>query len=382
MMPGSGALKLDSQPGKTPNLGIYEPLDEFKQRGLKFSAQSIEKKLKSADDAHHIVITLANDGDKPLTFLKWGSPFEEEISNKIVSSEPKTSVYLGYIANRKPDTLPATALATVQPGTELSVTVDLNKLMAFQEKRNYKVSVNFLLTMVDTDTSPHQDKFSAEDSIQQMMSTTFDVEVKSVRTKEEVDQIFKVDQGPGGTRFEGCDSGQENVVARATAFAQQMLNDAALWSNNGSASVPCRALYEQWLGDNGQCQAFDPTITESYQHMLEIDQSQGYIADCGTCNMPNTYAYVYPADPHHVVYLCEVFWRTTTQPFQRDSQPGTLIHEWSHFNDMMDTNDYQYGTTNIQALARDDPCTARRNADNIEAFAEYVDCPDARCSRR
>ena len=45
-----------------------------------------------------------------------------------------------------------------------------------------------------------------------------------------------------------------------------------------------------------------------------------------------TYAYVYPSDKTHIVYLCPVFFETNDEkPLSKDSKIGTLIHELSHF---------------------------------------------------
>nr|XP_016850229.1 PREDICTED: uncharacterized protein LOC107983030 [Anolis carolinensis] len=42
------------------------------------------------------------------------------------------------------------------------------------------------------------------------------------------------------------------------------------------------------------------------------------------------YAYVHPNDLTRTIYLCEMFWKAH-EYLEKDSQPGTLIHEVSHF---------------------------------------------------
>ena len=46
----------------------------------------------------------------------------------------------------------------------------------------------------------------------------------------------------------------------------------------------------------------------------------------------HTWAYVYPSDKTHTVYLCPMFFKTNDEkPLSKDSKIGTLIHELSHF---------------------------------------------------
>ena len=71
----------------------------------------------------------------------------------------------------------------------------------------------------------------------------------------------------------------------------------------------------------------------------------------------STYAYVYPTDSNHNVYLCPVgLGASVTRAF--DSLPGTLIHETAHFDDVIGNGDYGYGQTAAQNLAINSPSYA------------------------
>jgi hypothetical protein len=55
----------------------------------------------------------------------------------------------------------------------------------------------------------------------------------------------------------------------------------------------------------------------------------------------DTFAYVDPTDKTHTVYLCPVFFKTNDEkPLSKDSKIGTLIHELSHFEDVLGTDDF------------------------------------------
>jgi len=50
------------------------------------------------------------------------------------------------------------------------------------------------------------------------------------------------------------------------------------------------------------------------------------------------YAYVFPNDRSHNIYLCDAWYRGT-QSRSWDSTAGTVIHETSHFSDVLGTKD-------------------------------------------
>ncbi|KAG9120747.1 hypothetical protein FRC07_003633 [Ceratobasidium sp. 392] len=99
------------------------------------------------------------------------------------------------------------------------------------------------------------------------------------------------------------------------------------------------------------------------------DQATSNEYDCSTCNMPNTFAYVY-ADRPGKIYLCPAFW--SAKETGTDSKAGTIVHENSHFNVNGGTRDYAYGQAQCRAVAIEFPDYATRNADNHEYFVETM----------
>lgn len=81
-----------------------------------------------------------------------------------------------------------------------------------------------------------------------------------------------------------------------------------------------------------------------------------------------TYAYVYPNDKNHTVYLDQAF--EDAPVTGEDSKAGTLSHEMSHFDDVGGTKDHQYGEGNCKQLAKDNPDQAMTNADSFEYYVE------------
>jgi len=95
-----------------------------------------------------------------------------------------------------------------------------------------------------------------------------------------------------------------------------------------------------------------------------------YFQDAAEGTKPGTYAYVYPNDSTHQIYLGDAF---KTAPLTgEDSQAGTLAHEMSHFSDIGGTKDNIYGATGALGLAKTDPTAALNNADSFEYYVEGV----------
>ncbi|XP_068804927.1 uncharacterized protein [Struthio camelus] len=94
-----------------------------------------------------------------------------------------------------------------------------------------------------------------------------------------------------------------------------------------------------------------------------------------------SYAYVKKNTPDRTIYLCPLFWQAPRE-LEKDSQPGTLIHEASHFLGLHDitytTASFQVGTGG--AVIWTDSCTpvfeslrkALLNANSIEYEFEIV----------
>ncbi|NXL95982.1 PLMP metalloendopeptidase, partial [Alectura lathami] len=58
-----------------------------------------------------------------------------------------------------------------------------------------------------------------------------------------------------------------------------------------------------------------------------------------------SYAYVKKNTQDHTIYLCPLFWQAPSE-LKKDSQPGTLIHEASHF---LGLHDITYATASFRA---------------------------------
>ena len=77
-------------------------------------------------------------------------------------------------------------------------------------------------------------------------------------------------------------------------------------------------------------------------------------------------AAAYHEDKTRTFFLGDLFWKTGMAG--KDSKPGCIIHELSHFEDIGRTEDVIYGEVDCLILANDDSKGALRNADSFEFF--------------
>jgi peptidyl-Lys metalloendopeptidase len=80
------------------------------------------------------------------------------------------------------------------------------------------------------------------------------------------------------------------------------------------------------------------------------------------------------SDEPYLIHVCDKFW--SARLLGTDSRAGTLIHEISHFEVVAGADDIAYDRGETRQLARRNPRSAVRNANNIEYFAENTPAYD------
>jgi hypothetical protein len=159
--------------------------------------------------------------------------------------------------------------------------------------------------------------------------------------------------------------------------SEQTTNDAAVTNletplrvANDYMQADCyNTDYTEWFG------TYSPSRyahTKTVMNNIEtIYNSSNYRISCaGPECISGAIAYVFRSDTStHTIYLCSQWWVIRTS-IGIDSKPGTLVHEFSHFSDIGNTEDHVYGTTNARSIATNSPALAVDNADNYEYFVE------------
>lgn len=153
--------------------------------------------------------------------------------------------------------------------------------------------------------------------------------------------------------FNNCTTAQQTSIAEGIKGADAYI--AEVNSYLATAYYIGNTRYRTWFGPYMSTRW---NLVQSHYLALQ-NQPARFLYDC-SCAEEDTFAYVYP-DRFGIVYLCGAFWRAPT--LGTDSKAGTIIHEATHFTRIAGTDDFAYGQTEAQALAKSNPDQAVLNAE-------------------
>jgi peptidyl-Lys metalloendopeptidase len=287
-------------------------------------------------------------------FDKANSPMEPLLGDilSVVDSNGERLPYLGAVARRSEA---FTATVTIPAADELVNIIDLTDSYDIQEHSNYTVTYESASTMVvvgeliptvkERDGKPHppprhNQKFACNPTSHRC-EFAFDIGTDYASCE-------KICGGPAPQS--GCSSTQVSQTSSAESQAGTQISRARSSLSQGSTN-----LYSTWFGAYSSSNL--NTLSSDFSAMGSALTKSRYTCNGASCSN-NVYAYVFPSDSSQTIYLCNVFWQLPQE------RAETIVHELSHFTRLAGTNDYTYGRSSCQSLARSNPRNAIRNADN------------------
>jgi uncharacterized Zn-binding protein involved in type VI secretion len=174
---------------------------------------------------------------------------------------------------------------------------------------------------------------------------------------------------------------QAEKAKKAITDAKEMLKRKQEELNRWDEKAKANA--KKWMGDDSEAtrQMLKDRIQKELDLLDKMDEKNFKPGDPDDVDdIDNTYAYVYPTDTTHTVYIGGMFDGPNTPDTGENSRAGTIVHELSHFRDVGGTKDVVhpacggkkcYGTTNAENLAKQSPADAQTNADNFEFYMEH-----------
>lgn len=350
---------------------------------------STKKTSFAADEPVLIDVTLRNnEAKKPAKILDWVVPCDSVQSDDDLPTEMSffdiqtkrthhVAKYLGAVFKRlEPKDEDYKIL---QPGEEISCTIDLSEYYKFDAKANdneYDIVYEVDSMQLSSPTGNGNAYGRQLETLQS--SNTLSVQIDSRPDKEQLVAPNKrglrarsngtrgLQTTPtGDTTFDRCDSTEQSLLHTARSHAIDISTEVVNHLFNvgqGKTTNSC-PRYEMWFG------AYDASrhaeLYSGYVNIRDDLDSANIVFDCG-CNQ-SYYAYVYTNRPYEI-FLCKAFWNAPMLGY--NSKMGTVIHEISHFNIVAGTDDHAYGASACQDLADTNPNQAINNADNHEYMAE------------
>jgi peptidyl-Lys metalloendopeptidase len=324
-----------------------------------------------------VLVTIVNTFQTPVTLCSWGSPLEDSSTVfkadlfNIVSTNGQKPMYIGILAKKSPT---LGDFVTLQVGQSITAQLDLTKGYSFSSTGDYTVALSTSVRVFfgDLNLKDLDSDFLSIFEYVEMTSNSIKVEITSVNSPvwpKLATPLFPGLVG-GPSPDSTCTSSEANTIRTAGSNAVDATAQGVRYvSGSCSSSL---SYYIEWFGvcDSSRFSTVRTNLNRTWSGL----SSGSYPVNCkGSECTANTYAYVYPSWANHTVFVCGYFWRVPTRNCVLDSQPGTLIHEMSHFNNVAGTRDVTYGISNCRTLARNNPAQAITNADN---YCFYTDsCP-------
>jgi len=304
--------------------------------------------LRTTDVPTTVNLELQNTGSYAIALLRWNLPLDqfggENAFHVILVEEEREVNYLGArVKYADPTFYDYLVLAKEE---SVTVPVVLHNLYDFTKPGNYKVQFEYFAMDI-----VHEDDFGTIPRLRRNFTPSEIILSNPVLIKTEMTY-------PKELRVPyPCSNTEWNIIQNAASNLRPLITTATALVNQGNTPT-----YVEWFG------AYNANRWGTAEEVLRYVQNNN-VVDYACDDRAGVYAYVYPTDTTHTIYVCSAFWNA--YPIGGwDTQAGTLLHELSHFNNIGATRDHAYGTGACRNLAINNPNNAVNNADSFEYFAE------------
>jgi peptidyl-Lys metalloendopeptidase len=309
---------------------------------------------------------ITNTTDKQVNILKWHTPLEGFNANIFLVKRDGTPVnYIGRVVKR--GTPQPEDYVSIAPGETVTTVVDISSAYEIYERGEYSVEFKSRIFDIGHDSVA---KLAAKTFFmpKPISSNTISFRLPEAKERPIQKTLLTMEQIKAKTPvFKNCSQTQQNTINSTDGNARSFsASSYSTLTTTTTTSRPSCERYTYWFG------TYDGTRYDTTtNHFLSIrdafaNQTVTYNCACDP-GLANAYAYVYPDSPYEI-FLCNAFWNAPATG--TDSQFGTLVHEMSHFNVVVSTDDHVYGQVGAHNLATTNPSNAIDNADNHEYFSE------------
>ncbi|CAE6509038.1 unnamed protein product [Rhizoctonia solani] len=317
---------------------------------LKVAAPSAE--ITDVDN-FRVAATVSNTGSETLRLLRDPrSPLSTYATETfgVVNNKGARAAFSGVKVRYSPQAVAkagrAESFVELKPGESVTVEHDLAGVynLTMTGAGAYTVDAANLFRVVEADSS--------------LTDIYADVVAAEVKVEGKLASFKNVAAAPAASRmskrasYSSCSTTRQTQIASAiTSGASYATDSYSHLTSNPSGST----RYTRWFG-TWSSSRYNLALT-SFSRLRTYPA--GWTYDC-TCTDADTYAYVYPSQ-YGTIYLCGYFW--TAPATGAGSRADTIIHEGTHFTQVLGTDDYAYGQSACLSLASSNPTNAVYNAE-------------------
>jgi peptidyl-Lys metalloendopeptidase len=305
-----------------------------------------------------VLLTLQNRGPEPVSILKWHTPEQDLEEDLFLILHDGVEVpYQGpHFKRAAPIEEDFVRLAA---GETVSGWIELSSAYALSASGNYRLQYRVEgMDLEDPVNARGVDAAASDSRLKRLESGWVDFTISGDRQASAIspDPYTAAGEGIG---FQSCSNSEQADLSDAVDAAREMVAGVRGYFGSGRNA----SRYAAWFGTYAP-DRYD-LAADHFDAIADALDNRRLDFDC-TCTGRH-FAYVFTQQPY-TVYLCQAFWAAPLTG--TDSRGGTLIHELSHFDVVVGTDDHAYGQTAARALAKTSPPSALNNADNHEYFGE------------
>ncbi|CAE6517535.1 unnamed protein product [Rhizoctonia solani] len=310
-------------------------------------------------DNFRVAATISNTGSETLRLLRDPrSPLSTYATETfgVVNSKGARADFSGVKVRYSPQAVAkagrAESFVELKPGESVTVEHDLAGVYNLTSTGvgAYTVDAANLFRVVEADSSLtdiYADVSAAEVRVQGKLAS-----FKSANVAPLTPHMNK------RASYSGCSSTQKSQTSSAISSGQSLASSSY---NHLKSNPSGSARYTRWFGTFATNRY--NLVLNSFSRLRTYPNSWNY--DC-TCTDPDIYAYVYPSY-YGTVYLCGYFWKAPATG--AGSRADTIVHEGTHFTQVLGTDDHAYGQPECLSLAQSNPTNAVYNADSHAFFS-------------
>jgi peptidyl-Lys metalloendopeptidase len=296
-------------------------------------------------------LTVKNVSPNPQRILAWATPLGGDDANFLnVSVDGRPVRYVGRLYRRLPPT--EADYIELLPGESREADFDVSALYDLSQAGRYSLQLKELY-------------------VGPAMRLRGDVTLAIFVQREKRTAIEETIQRPlgtpaaGGTTFAGCSAAQQSVLLQSRTNALLL---AKIGHDNLAratlADAQSSGWRSRWFGTY-DTDRYNTVVSRFAAIRSSLDsRSIDFLCDC---NVAGAFAFVRISEPFKI-HLCPAFW--SSPPLGFSSRAGTVLHEMSHFLQVAATDDIANTIPDSEALARNNPALAIRNADSYTFYAE------------
>lgn len=313
-------------------------------------------------EAGQLEFTITNTSGDTVSFLRYHTPlggFDNEVFT--VTRDDEALDYLGRVALRLGPT--PQDWITLENGESVDAWIDLGEVYDLRRGGVYTFTFSFPVGYLPGAETPDLREAAQPASTKQGAPARAPYQSALVRS----DEVEVFVDGPADVEelappfltkgYSGCSSSQRSSLSTARSYGSSL--SARSYNQLAGTSGSSNSLYRTWFGSYASSR-YSYVQGNYYDLYYAFQRTWQYT--CTSCEA-GVIAYVYPVYAYYV-WICPGFFN-----YGSVERGSFLLHEASHWNAVAGTDDYGYGSSYCQSLARSYPSYAVQNADNYRYFS-------------